>query len=156
MATSNEPTIHCLILPINGGQLLVPGAVVAEILPFATLHPAESGPAWYLGTFQWQGRQRDLVGLEPLMGQGIPVIDRRLRVAVLYTLDERPDPGAFGVVMQRIPNQLAVGPDTALIPAGAGGAAVAQRLRGDGGEYLVPDIDWIRDNLAAFHAESPA
>ena len=151
MATS-DPTVHCLIVPFQGGQLLVPGAVVAEILPFATLQPAAEGPSWYLGTFQWQGRPRDLVGLEPLMGQGVPVLERRLRVAVLHTLDGQPDPGAFGVVMQRIPRQLAVGPETPLTEEPGDEAAVARWLRGREETYALPDIDWLRDALADLHA----
>ncbi|SFD45319.1 CheW-like domain-containing protein [Thiohalospira halophila DSM 15071] len=151
MATT-DPTVHCLILPFQGGQLLVPGAVVAEILPFATLQPASAGPPWYLGTFQWQGRPRDLVGLEPLMGQGVPVLERRLRVAVLHTLDQRAEPGAFGVVMQRIPRQLAVGPETPLTDEAGDGAAVARWLYGQEECYALPDIDWIRDGLTDLHA----
>lgn len=147
-----DPAVHCLILPFHGGQLLVPGAVVAEILPFATLQPAAPGssswPPWYLGTFQWQGRPRHLVGLEPLVGQGLPVLERRLRVAVLHTLDGRPEPGAFGVVMQRIPRQLTVGPETRLTEEPGDGAAVAGWLRGREEAYALPDIDWLRDALA--------
>jgi chemosensory pili system protein ChpC len=151
MATT-DPGVHCLILPFQGGQLLVPGAVVAEILPFATLQPAAEGPPWYLGTFQWQGRPRDLVGLEPLMGQGLPVLERRLRVAVLHTLDGQPEPGAFGVVMQRIPRQLAVGPETPLTGDPGDEAAVARWLHGREETYALPDIDWLRDALADLHA----
>lgn len=150
--SSPDPFVHCIILPFRNGQLLVPGAVVAEILPFATLQPAAAGPSWYLGTFQWQGRPRDLVGLEPLVGTGLPVLERRLRVAVLHTLDQCAEPGAFGVVMQRIPRQLAVGPETPLTEEPGDGAAVARWLAGEEERYALPDIDWIRDALADLHA----
>ncbi len=60
--------VRCLALPIAGEQILVPNAVVAEVVAADTVSPLSGDPEWLLGSLTWRGSVLPLVCMEAAVG----------------------------------------------------------------------------------------
>ncbi len=56
--------IYSLLIPLVEGRLIIPRACVAEVVGFQTPSEMTGAPPWYIGTFQWNGRQLPLISFE--------------------------------------------------------------------------------------------
>ncbi len=62
---TNE-TLPCLLLPIQGKNLILPSAAIAEIIPFESVKPISDTPKWLLGILSWRGIHIPLTYLEKM------------------------------------------------------------------------------------------
>ena len=71
--------LSCVMLPLNGIQLLLPNVCVAEIVPWRRVKVLEDAPDWCLGLLGWRG-------------ESIPVVVFRRLVIIIpkSTEDVRP------------------------------------------------------------------
>jgi len=54
----DQEAIRCLFIPTRLGELLVPGAAIAEIVRTAPLAPAgPDTPPWLIGALDWRGER---------------------------------------------------------------------------------------------------
>lgn len=143
-------TVRSLFIPIRGGNLLLPGAVVAEIVPLTDpVPPAEDAPDWLMGMFQWREQQIPLVSFEALTGGEVPRPTRTTRVAVLKALSNNPQLPYFGLVTQQIPRLLTVF-DGGLQPTEGEdhGPAAAAQVLASGEPVTIPQMDYIEQQLS--------
>jgi len=57
--------VRCLLIPISGGQLLLPNSVVAEVFPYnEPERVAENQPNWLLGLIDWRNQRIPLLSIE--------------------------------------------------------------------------------------------
>ena len=61
--------LACVIIPLEGSQLLLPNVCVAEILPWRRVKVLGESPAWCLGLLGWRGEMVPVVRYEALNGQ---------------------------------------------------------------------------------------
>lgn len=86
---NTHATVRCLLIPINGGQLLVPSAVVAEVSPYNQAEPvAKNQPNWLLGIINWRSQRVPLLSIEevlllPSMAEAEP----KYRTIILHGLE---------------------------------------------------------------------
>lgn len=58
--------LSCVMIPLNGTQLLLPNVSIAEILPWRRVKALENGPQWCLGVLSWRGQAIPVVRFECL------------------------------------------------------------------------------------------
>ena len=58
--------LSCVMLPLNGIQLLLPNVCVAEIVPWRRVKVLEDAPDWCLGLLGWRGESIPVVRFERL------------------------------------------------------------------------------------------
>ncbi len=51
---NSSNTVHCIIVPIEKTNIVLPNTVVAEIVMFSEPEPIHRSPAWLLGHITWQ------------------------------------------------------------------------------------------------------
>lgn len=67
--SDQHPALSGLLLPLAGGNLLLPNAAVVEVSGYPeTIEPVAGSPDWYLGHFDWRGLTLPMVEWERLMG----------------------------------------------------------------------------------------
>lgn len=80
-------SVRSFTLPLNNMRLLLPSTVVAEVLDFREIVPAEHMPDWLFGMLQWRGQKVPLFCFEKLLGQEPAMQSDRTRHVVCNTLN---------------------------------------------------------------------
>ena len=81
--------VRCLLIPINGGQLLLPCAVVAEVSPYKEPSTtAENQPNWLLGIINWRNQTVPLLSIEEALSLSVMTPSApKYRTVILYGLE---------------------------------------------------------------------
>lgn len=150
--TQNVATVRSLFIPVEQATLLLPGTVVAEIVPYTDAQPPKEGaPEWLLGSVLWREQRIPLMSIDAFMtGEPSPP-GGSARVAVLKALSNRSDMPYFGMVTKQIPRLLTVYQE-GIEPQTEGAAdlpGVAAELRVNGEQAIVPDLDAIEAAVTA-------
>src|SRR5450759_4849440 len=90
-------TIACLLLPLQGRQLLLPTLSVVEVVDGVELEEAEDKPAWHVGRLSWREGSIPVFCFEALNGQPMP--RERHRVAILNGITRQGDMPYYGIVV---------------------------------------------------------
>lgn len=140
-----QTQVKCLILPLQQGVLLVPDAVVAEVLNNQALRsPPVSAPAWQLGQIEWQN-QPDLrvVSFEGICGDTLPIVKPEANVVVMHSIDPQHSTRYYGIYIDNVPSfefvdntTLTLAPDQSSNPD-----YVASKVFVNGIEGAVPNLD---------------
>ena len=143
--------IYSLLIPLVEGRLIIPRACVAEVVGFQTPSEMTGAPPWYIGTFQWNGRQVPLVSFEGACAQNIPAVSGRTRIVVFHCLGSRVEAGYFGIVSQGFPQLVRVSSDVVRPDnsrAFAERAPVICQVRMVNETPMVPDLERLEDMIA--------
>lgn len=94
--------LRCLSLPLLDHEMLVPGAVVAEVIPYLSHSPVDVDAPWLLGRFPWRGVALPLVSIEVATQlSSRPAIGRR--VAIFNTVGGNPALPFYAIFIQAVP-----------------------------------------------------
>ncbi|KAB7628135.1 chemotaxis protein CheW [Alkalilimnicola sp. S0819] len=142
-------TVRSLVVPLDNGSILLPGTVVAEIVPFVEPERTDAAaPDWVMGMAEWRDEQIPLISFEALCGEPVPQPSRTARIAVLKALGGAQELRYFGVLTQQIPRLLTVyegGLED--LEREAGSPAVAARVMVNGEAVMIPDMDLLERDL---------
>jgi chemosensory pili system protein ChpC len=145
----DEDTVQCLALPIVGGQILVPSAVVAEVYAVDTVSPATGAPDWMLGNVIWRGNQVPLVCMEAALGGARLEAGSRSKVVVIKAQSAGEALKNFAILVQGIPHQVLATDRSVALQAPINGARpfVALDLQVEGEPAFIPDMDAVEKAL---------
>ena len=141
--------LPCLLIPVQGGRLILPNVTVAELITYQALTPCENASDWLLGRLEWRGTMIPVVSYEEFSGQKVGVPGQDLRIAVVNAPNG--DSGKlrfFGVVVQGIPSLIKL--EEAAIKENLNttlltGQKLAVTL--ETGHAIVPDLDALEDAI---------
>lgn len=100
--------VSSLLLPLAGGQLLVPVDTLSEVIAMQTPVAAYDAPAWYLGELNWREQRLPLLSFEVLRGQALATSSDASRIAVLSSGNPGGDLPFFALVLQGTPRLVRV------------------------------------------------
>lgn len=145
--TQNISAVRSVVLPLSEVLVLLPGSVVAEIVPYAEPSPPPVGaPDWLIGISSWREQRVPLVSLDAFLSGGAAVpTGGRARIAILKAVGDAGGLSYYGVVTQQIPHLANVQPDAveAVPVANETRVGVAAQLLLNGEPMIVPDVDSI-------------
>jgi len=106
-------SIRSLLIPLKTGKIILPGAVVAEILQHRLPDiPLSNGPAWALGSLIWRNCTIPMLDFEQL--NGLPQVYNEtsdpLRLVVIYGLQLVNELPFYAFTCQGMPNTVMVTP----------------------------------------------
>ncbi|ABI55715.1 chemotaxis protein CheW [Alkalilimnicola ehrlichii MLHE-1] len=135
-------------------ELLLPGAVVAEVIAWVTplAYPQEV-PEWLLGAFDWRAMRLPLVAVQCLAeGVAAPEPGPASRIVVVKGLKHHRDLPFYGIAAEDIPQLVAIRPGNVRDPEDD--EPRAQDLPGrpvmvGGAPGLIPDLTAVEDRLMA-------
>jgi chemosensory pili system protein ChpC len=135
--------IRGVLIPLQGEQLLLPNAAVAEVIDYREPSPQAGAPDWLLGSTSWRQRNLPIIRLERLLGQEQAGTSARQRIVVCHTLSDEARRPFVGIVATAIPRLVRVREEqlqTRPVPAGEGQGVVQARLALNDEAALVPDL----------------
>ena len=100
--------LYSLLVPLNGQRLLVPRTCVAEVMGYNAPIQVEGTPDWFLGRVNWAGRSIPLVSFEGAMGEAVPDLIGRARIAIIHGVTERLKPASYGILTLGFPQLMKV------------------------------------------------
>lgn len=93
--------IKCVILKINGDELLMPNASVAEIIPIKNIINVANKPGWMLGYLDWRGNSVPLISFEAMGGVRMPSLATgNVKAAILFSIGEDSQFPYLSILMQ--------------------------------------------------------
>ncbi|MEM7207968.1 MAG: chemotaxis protein CheW [Pseudomonadota bacterium] len=140
-----ESRVKCLILPLKKGVLLVPNAVVAEVLNNETLQDSPAtAPAWQVGQISWRDQTAlPILSFEGVCGEQIPSVEVGANVVVMHSIKPEQKTRYYGLHITDVPTfefvdaaTLTLAPDQDTNPD-----FVASRVFVNGIEGFIPDLD---------------
>ena len=99
-------TLRCLLLAVQGGQVILPNSLVVEVLPFATPLRIETAPHWVVGAMLWRNLTTPLVSLGRLIFRVAPEADLNSRIIIVNTLASDSQLPHFGLLGTSAPRPL--------------------------------------------------
>lgn len=144
-ASSN---LRCLLIAVQGGQLILPSSLVVEVLPFATPLRIEAAPHWVVGAILWRNLTTPLVSLGRLIFRVAPDSDLNSRIIILNTLGSDSQLLHFGLLGTSAPqpvnlqhSEINLDPDVVEIDLPMPG--ILSRARYQDQPVIIPDLDAI-------------
>ncbi|MCK5395555.1 MAG: chemotaxis protein CheW [Gammaproteobacteria bacterium] len=150
-------SIKCVILTLRKENVLVPNALVAEIISVKDIENADNAPEWYLGNMNWRGADVPLLSFEAAGGVEINKVNLNTQAVVLYavgkdgSVNEHP---YLGLVMSGVPHvsHFTRGQVIRDYEASEEHPMVAQRVRINGASISILDVDAMVDMVSELAA----
>lgn len=141
--------IRGVFIPVGDSRLLLPNAVVAEIIDYREAADQDdlSEHDWWRGLVHWRQHKLPLVAFEALLG-GEFTLSRRARIVVCNALNDDALEDFVGIVSAGIPRMVLVREEQIeVLPAQPGDEErpIVARIRVNDQEALIPDMDRIEE-----------
>lgn len=148
--------VRSVLIPLGDRQLLLPNAVVAEVMGYQTPDPVQASPDWFLGYMAWRGIMIPVISFEAMSGGDAVTPGHRGRIAIMNALGDQPRLSHYGLVVQAIPSLVRVSADN-VIPvvreAEAENPLIRQSVELDMSPAIIPDLDEIERQIQSIHAQ---
>ena len=148
-ATTAELEVRSVWVPLADGYLLLPNALVAEVVGYSPPEPIDKAPDWLLGRSSWRGENLPLISFERLIGRQLPTPGKRARIMVLYGLgdyvEQLPYYGLLALDTPRLlrasVKTLEPDPHLEAMPGIAQGALIGEGINQR--PAWIPDVDYL-------------
>lgn len=144
--------IRSVLVPISQTRLLLPNAVISEVVTFVSPDPVATKAPWLLGRVAWRDFRLPLVSIASFAGFVNRESLLNVKIAILKGLGAHADVPYLGVLAQGFPRLTVVGPETVQIDTEAEtrpGIVMSVRLTADEEPAHIPDLDAIEAAVAA-------
>ena len=142
-ASSN---LRCLLIAVQGGQVILPNSLIVEVLPFATPLQIERAPHWVVGAMLWRNLTTPLVSLGRLIFRVTPEADLNSRIIFINALGSDSRLPHFGILSTSVPRPLDLQrQEITLDPAAAdlNRPGILSWARYQDQPVVIPDLDAI-------------
>ena len=99
--------IKCVIFTLRKENVIIPNALVAEIISVKEISTRENTPEWFLGKMNWRGEDVPLLSFEVAAGDGVSKVNLNTQAVVLYAVGkdgENVESPYLGLVMSGVPH----------------------------------------------------
>ncbi len=144
--------IRGVLIPVSETRLLLPNAVIAEVVPFAAPDPVATKAIWLLGRVSWRELRVPLVSLASFAGFVTRESLLNVKLAILKGVAGHASVPYLAVLAQGFPRLTSIGPETLQVDTTAEkrpGIAMSVRMTVDEGDAHIPDLDTIEAAIAA-------
>ena len=151
MMAEDTQEIRCLSAPIEGGLILLPGSVIAEVGTFEELRPYKTSPAWLLGSMNWNDWSVPVVSLSLLCGvaEGDEALSGT-RVLIIKSLNESAMAPYLGILINGLPSMARVTASKLTEPKQHSGfPCVFGEVTMDEAQAIIPDLDKLSEEVEA-------
>jgi len=141
----SEHKVMCVRLPLQGVNLLIPYACVAEVVSLM-LRPRDGA---YLGEVEWRGLNVPVVSLERGCDKPIDVPRGRVRLAVLYGLHDPARLPYYAVLLNGVPRTEGITSEQLESMVEGGCKLLGLGVKQEGQTVFVPDLEGVESWLQA-------
>jgi chemosensory pili system protein ChpC len=143
-----SPNLRCLLITVQGGQVILPNSLVVEVLPFATPLRIEAAPHWVVGAMLWHNLTTPLISLGRWIFGVAPGADINSRIIIVNTLGADSRLPRFGILGTAAPRPLNlqrqdIDQDLEVAEAERQRPGILSWARYQDQSVLIPDMDAI-------------
>jgi chemosensory pili system protein ChpC len=143
-----SPNLRCLLITVQGGQVILPNSLVVEVLPFATPLRIEAAPHWVVGAMLWHNLTTPLISLGRWIFGVAPSADINSRIIIVNTLGADSRLPRFGILGTAAPRPLNlqrqdIDQDLEVAEAEQQRPGILNWVRYQDQSVLIPDMDAI-------------
>lgn len=143
--------IRGVLIPISETRLLLPNAVIAEVITFVSPDPVATKATWLLGKVNWRNYKLPLISIASFAGFVGRESLLNVKIAIFKGLSGNAQLPYLAVLTQGFPKLTTIGPETIQIDTVAekrSGIAMSVRLTVDESDVHIPDLDAIESAVA--------
>lgn len=150
----DENQIKCVILTLSKENVIVPNALVAEIISVKDIEQGDGMPDWYMGNMSWRGTEVPLVSFEAAGGMDASKVNLNTQAAVLYAVgkDEKniSEHPYLAIIMSGVPHvsQFTREQIKADEEAQYEHPMIAQKVRINGASISILDVDAMAEMVS--------
>ena len=150
--------IKCVILTLRKENVIVPNALVAEIISVKEIKENDNGPDWLLGKMSWRGEEVPLLSFEAANGdKDVSRVNLNTQAVVLYAVGkngELKDHPYLGLVMSGVPHVSRFTRDQIVTDSEAleEHPMIAEKVRINGARVSILDVDAMVSMVAELAA----
>ena len=145
--------LSALLLPVSGQLLVVPSAVVAEIIKRRPLEPPPGAPECLLGYVTWHQQSVPVFSFESLNGSGVAEEQSGSRIVIFSGLGDAAASRHYALLTRGVPNLLRLTAEVLEQLEGVEtGPAERMKIRVYGQAAAIPDLDYIEHQLSELSA----
>ncbi len=149
-APTSQKQMRGMLLPLQVGQLLLPNAIVLEVVNYADVQPIVNAPHWLLGYQDWRQQQVPVVAFEVMLERSPLELSERPRLAICKTLGDNPERPFIAILLAAIPQLIHLNEDT-IVPLKHQdeelGDLVQQQVTIGNQEAWIPDLSLLEWKL---------
>ena len=149
----DSQTIKCVILTLRKENVIVPNALVAEIVSVKDIESEGAAPGWFLGHMKWRGSDVPLLSFEAAGGSSSAKVNLNTQAVILYgvgTGEEVKENPYLALVMSGVPHVSHFKREQIKTDKEAmeDHPMVAQRVRINGASVSILDVDAMADMVS--------
>jgi len=146
--SNTEQAVRSVMIPISDGYLLLPSAMVAEVLRLQETEVQDSLSNTLQGRLNWRNQDVPLVSLEQLSGLAPATNSTDPRIVVLYGIQESLP--FFAINSTSAPKIISVTADMLQNPEQLDDLpGVVAKLVLDGQTVYLPEVDYLQEAVLA-------
>jgi len=143
---NNKELIKCVILTLKKQNVLIPNALVAEIISVKDVESSDDTPGWYVGDMKWHGEAVPLLSFEASGGEKISRVNLNTQAVVLFAVGKGGEVSKspyLALVMSGVPHVSDFSRDQIKTDNDAAEShpMVAQKVRINGASVSILDVD---------------
>ncbi|WP_281645287.1 chemotaxis protein CheW [Parendozoicomonas sp. Alg238-R29] len=145
----NTQQIAAMLVSVSDDVLLVPGAVVAEMIPYQAPNPVQGKPEWFLGEILWRDETVPVVSFELAGNKTLQKPTTETRLAILNGVSRNSDLPFYAIPVEGIPRSVKVeaGDVMPLKTKNNSADVVSMGVSAAGSEAIIPDLDKLEEKL---------
>ncbi len=140
-------SVHTLLVPTITESLLIPSAVVAEVIIVTNLVPLPAGPDWCSGLAAWRNRALPVVSIEVLTGKPYVPPGPRSKFVVFFPLPGCHESQFFAIQSLTEPQPNNISDTKGMVVKTPNLPLAASALNLDGVIGIIPDLVWLKETL---------
>ncbi|MDQ3288433.1 MAG: chemotaxis protein CheW [Pseudomonadota bacterium] len=145
-----EADVRGVLIQLAGSRLLLPNAIIAEVMSFAPPEPVADAPDWLLGRIRWRGWQLPLIAFARLASLADEKGGLGSKVVVLKALGGDAKAPYFAILTQGFPRLVTVSRDRLVVDADGGELpqGVHARVTLNEDDAFVPDLEAVEQLIS--------
>jgi chemosensory pili system protein ChpC len=149
MSEETAVDLSALLLPVTGQLLVLPSAVVAEIIKRRELTRPAGAPDWLLGHVKWHQEHVPVLSFEALNDDAIADPESGSRIVIFAAVSDDLPLRHYALLARGVPNLLRLtAEDVQPLDSAITGPAERMKVRVHGQQAAIPDIDYIERHVA--------
>ena len=150
---SKDVAVRCLLIHVNGGKLLLPNAVIAEVTSDNNNIEQldKNQPNWLLGTIDWRRQRVPLLAIEEALS--LPITNsslKKYRIIVLYGLESPQVMPFYAFKAIDIPRTIAIHETSLASPSTNISRGLVFKVMYNNEVVLLPNLTYLEKLLKTF------
>lgn len=141
---NSSNTVHCVVVPIEKTNIVLPNTVVAEVVRFSEPEPLNRSPAWLLGNVNWQGWKVPVIDYACLIGLELDDNSPAPRIMIVKSLLHGKRLPFIGLVATGLPKLITISASSLVEdPKLELTTGLFSEVTIDNQQAMLPDIDHL-------------